>query len=272
MQALPIPIAAPGALLAGAMFVADGPIGALIVSGAPQGRFGAHRGFVTLARALAEAGTTTLRFDRRGIGDSDGTDPGFAHIAPDIAAARAALHTAHPALTRTIGIGLCDGAAALALDPGGFDALILLNPWTLDANEAGALPPKAAVAARYRARLASPAAWWRLLRGGVNLRKVVRGLFSLAHTDAPSITATRMARALAAFPGPVLILLAERDNTAQAFAALWRAPLFAPVRAHGRVAVACMPGATHTFAGDEAELARRCTAFVAQCAARWSWD
>ena len=167
-----------------------------------------------------------------------------------------------------IGIGLCDGAAALALDPVGFDALILLNPWTLDATRAGDLPPKAAVAERYRSRLASPAAWARLFSGKVSLRGIARGLGHLARRETASITARGIARGLAAFPGPVLILLAERDNTAQGFAALWRAPLFAPVRR--RAELAWLPGATHTFAGEAAAaaVAARCTAFAARLSGR----
>ncbi len=272
MSIRPLPIDADGARLAGALHVADGPVGALIVSGAPQGRFGAHRGFVALAGALAAAGVSTLRFDRRGIGDSDGHDPGFAHIAADIVAARAALRAACPQVRHVIGIGLCDGAAALALDPRGFDALILLNPWTRDTEEAGDLPPAAAIAQRYRARLASPAAWVRLLTGRVDLKRALRGLAHITRADPLTTTAQAVAAALARFPGPVAILLAQRDNTAQAFAALWRAPPFAPVRQTSRAHVQWLPAATHTFAGaaQAHELAARCLAFVAACEARWS--
>ena len=266
----PLTIATADGLLAGMAHPATGRVGALIVSGAPQGRFGAHRGFVALADALARADIPTLRFDRRGLGDSDGTDPGFQHIGPDIAGARAALQAAFPAVARTIGIGLCDGAAALLLAPGGFDALVLMNPWTLDGDRTADLPPPAAIAARYRARLADPRQWLRLVRGGVNMRKAIAGIRTLLQRAPHNPTARRLAAALAAFPGPVLILLAERDNTAQAFAALWRAPLFAPARKHGRATLAWVPGATHTFAGDAAVVAERCLAFAAACAARWS--
>lgn len=253
--------------LAGMAHPAAGPVGVLVVAGGPQTRVGSHRGFVTLADRLAAAGHPVLRFDRRGLGDSDGDDPGFRAIGPDIAAARAALLAAFPHVRRVVGFGLCDGAAALALDPDAFDALILANPWTIDADRAPALPPRAAVAARYRARALDPRRWAALLTGRVDLGKAVRGLIHVARPEPPSATVAAMAANLARFTGPVLVPLAGADATAQAFAAWWDKPLFAPARAHGRVRVVEIAAATHTFARPEAAaaLATAALAFAAAC-------
>jgi len=57
-------------VLSGAALAAER--GVLIVVGGPQYRAGSHRQFTLLARHLAERGVPTLRFDYRGMGDSDG--------------------------------------------------------------------------------------------------------------------------------------------------------------------------------------------------------
>ena len=83
-------------------------------------------------------------------------------------------------MTRILGFGLCDGATALALHhaAAGLDGLILANPWTVE--PAGDLPPPAAIRRRYAARLLDPAAWKRLLTGGIDYRAALRGLASAA--------------------------------------------------------------------------------------------
>lgn len=239
-----------GATLAAMAHPADGTTGVLIVTGGVQTRAGSHRGFVDLADRLAAAGHPVLRFDRRGVGDSDGVDPGFRDSAPDLVAAVAAFRASFPRLERIVGWGLCDGASALALHGValGLDGLILANPWTRDSDDSTDIPPRAAVAARYRDRLTRPSEWLRLVRGGLDLRKAARGLLRLARPERTPQLARAMADALQRFDRPVLILLAQRDATAQAFAALWKSAPFRRLRERRDIGLVTVAEATHTFA------------------------
>ncbi|WP_430634646.1 hypothetical protein [Sphingomonas hankookensis] len=129
-----------GETLAGTLDGAPGTTGLLIVSGGNELRIGAHRGMAMLAAAIAAAGHPVLRFDRRGIGDSTGSNGGFLSSGPDIAAAAAALRD-HAGVTRMVAFGNCDAATALALfhGPAGIDRLVLANPWIVEPS--GDLPP-----------------------------------------------------------------------------------------------------------------------------------
>ena len=250
-------IACDGETLGATVDEAEGRTGLLIVSGGTQTRIGAHRGMARLAATVAAAaGFPVLRFDRRGVGDSSGDDPGFADSHADIAAATAAFRAACPHVRRIVGFGLCDGATALALHhaAAGIDELILANPWTVE-PQAG-LPPPAAISARYTERLFSARAWWRLLTGGIDYRAAARGIASIVRArigpgaDGMSL-ARSMARALEKGGGHVAILLATKDATAVAFDAEYRGNAFAAVRDGGRVDVHRLPGGSHSFASPD---------------------
>jgi len=203
--------------------------GLLIVSGGNEIRSGAGSASARLAANIAAAGFPVLRFDRRGVGDSEGLNFGFLGAEPDITEAIATLRK-QARVARVVVFGNCDAASALMLvgaklaRPLGADALVLTNPWTLEgngenmANDAGA----AVLRAHYRRRLRNPAALWRLITGGVALRGLAQGLVDAARpTSAPGALARGMADGLARFAGPVRILLAGRDRTADAFLAQW---------------------------------------------------
>ncbi|MBL0916111.1 MAG: hydrolase 1, exosortase A system-associated, partial [Sphingopyxis sp.] len=135
-----------GATLAATLDEAPGTTGLLIVSGGNEVRSGAHRGMATLAQRVAAAGNPVFRFDRRGIGDSEGANGGYTNSGADIAAAIAAFRGAAPHVSRIVAFGNCDAASALLLhQPLALDALILANPWTYEdeGEEADepALPP-----------------------------------------------------------------------------------------------------------------------------------
>lgn len=237
-----------GATLVGTLDEAPGATGLLIVSGGNEIRIGAHRGMAWLAAQVADTGHPVLRYDRRGIGDSEGENGGFESAGPDLSAAIAAFREA--GVARIVGFGNCDAASALALY-GGADALVLANPWVIET--ADDLPPAAAIRARYAERLRDPAEWRRLMSGGVDMAKLARGVGRLVpRRRGHASLAARIAAGLKAFDGAITILLAERDNTALAFADAWRAPAFAPARDRARVER--LPSPSHSFAGAEDQL------------------
>ncbi len=166
-----------------------------------------------------------FRYDRRGIGDSEGENRGFERSESDIRAAVEAFKAMTPSVVRVIAFGNCDAASALMLAGGaGCDGLVLSNPWTIeDGSDDG--PPPAAVRARYAQKLKDPRELKRLLTGGVNVLKLFRGLKQASRTDAPAPTglAERMAAGIAGFEGPVKFVLAMSDRTAQVFDSVWPA-------------------------------------------------
>ncbi len=212
--------------LAGTLDTAPGRSGLLIVSGGNEIRSGAFGGQAAIAARVAAAGFPVFRFDRRGVGDSEGENRGFRHSAKDITAALDAFRAMAPQLSRVVAFGNCDAASALMLAKGaGCDALVLSNPWTNETPEGGAAddtPPPAAIRTRYAEKLTKPREVMRLLSGGVNLRQLARGLIRAAGpSPAPSTLAQEMAAGLAQFGGEVRILLAAADRTAQVFEAIW---------------------------------------------------
>jgi exosortase A-associated hydrolase 1 len=187
--------------------------GLLMVTGGTQIRVGSHRMYEKLARSLAVAGISSFRFDRRGVGDSEGVDPDFRDSGPDVAAAAAAFRNEAPDVQRVIGFGLCDGATAIALHgaAAGLDGLILVNPWLAEAQSGQ--PAPAAVRRHYRDRLLSVAGWKKLLTGAVDLRKLAGGLRRSADTSQSSL-ALDAAASLRERRLPTAVILCRDDATA----------------------------------------------------------
>ncbi|MGN3973111.1 hydrolase 1, exosortase A system-associated [Tsuneonella sp. SYSU-LHT278] len=227
-----------GTMLAGTLDTAPSTSGLLIVSGGNEVRSGAFSGQAALAARIARKGFPVFRFDRRGVGDSGGENKGFRKSRKDLEAALAAFRAIAPHVDRVVGFGNCDAASALMLAEGdGFDALVLSNPWTLE--DAGSVPPPAAVRARYSAKLKDPKEILRLLKGGVDVPKLARGLLQAARPGGrPSNLAGEIAAGLAGFSGPARIILAGADRTAQAFDANWP---------DGDARLTRCPGASHAW-------------------------
>ena len=201
-------------------------LGVVIVVGGPQYRVGSHRQFTLLARRLADAGHAALRFDCRGMGDSDGPARDFQDIDADIDAAISALRQDQPSVQTVVLWGLCDAAsAALLFVDGctrpGLGGLVLLNPWVRSAHSQA----RAQVKHYYLQRLLQPAFWRKLASGQVGLGRLAdltRSLRQMRSGLRPAGGAglsfqQRMARAWLRADCTVLLVLSGRDLTAKEF-------------------------------------------------------
>lgn len=212
----------------------------LIAVGGPQYRVGSHRQFVLLARALARAGFPVMRFDYRGMGDSEGAPRDFEAVSEDIAAALDALQRACPDVGRVVLWGLCDAASAALLycqerQDARLAGLCLLNPWVRSAASLA----RTHVKHYYGQRLLQADFWRKLLSGGLPVLGALRGLLRTLRQARVASTPVavrppfqaRMAEGLRLFPGPVLLLLSGCDFVAQEFSDrasaddTWRAAL-----------------------------------------------
>jgi exosortase A-associated hydrolase 1 len=197
----------------------------LVIVGGPQYRVGSHRQFVLLARELAAGGFPVLRFDYRGMGDSEATGVSFEDTAPDIAAAIERLLCDVPEVREVVIWGLCDGASAALLyaftDPR-VKGLVLLNPWVrTEQGEA-----RTYLRHYYKSRFLDPAQWKRIVTGKVNLLASVRDLVgtaqaglsgSRAATGKAESYVTRMRKGMEGFEGQTLLILSGDDLTAKEF-------------------------------------------------------
>lgn len=207
----------------------------LIIVGGPQYRVGSHRQFVLLARTLAAAGIPAMRFDYRGMGDSEGEFSGFTDINQDIRSAADTLLLQLPAVRKVILWGLCDAATA-ALSYSNTDdrveALVLANPWVF--SEQGSA--KAYLKYYYISRFLSRSFWSKVLSGTFSIKDSASSVFTLIRRAVSSqvddsqsmadsgLTATigadlvkEFAGSLLQFKGPVMVVLSGNDLTAAEF-------------------------------------------------------
>lgn len=231
----------------------------VIVVGGPQYRAGSHRQFTLLARQLAAQGIASIRFDYRGMGDSEGDMRNFEDIGADVRSAIDALLAHVPNLRQLTLWGLCDAASA-ALYYAHTDVrvhkLVLLNPWVH--SPAGAA--RARLKYYYFSRLLQPAFWAKLFSGKLKLSESARDLASAAQSTHPDNSTpadprhggpgyiSRMLEGLKCFSGDTLFILSGNDLTAQEFMTLtardaaWKKSCAAP-----NVRQVIIQGANHTF-------------------------
>jgi exosortase A-associated hydrolase 1 len=238
--------------------------GVLIVVGGPQVRTGSHRQFTLLARSLAQAGIAAMRFDYRGMGDSEGGMRDFEAVGEDLRAAIDRFCAEVPGMQEVVLWGLCDGASASAMYARGdrrVAGVAMLNPWVR--TDAGAA--RATLKHYYRSRLLEPALWNKIARGQFEFKGALKSFTGLARSafartrPAPepgcggaAALPDRMHAALDGFGGKVLVILSGADLTAQEFAGLaagsraWQRLLAAPRFTQRR-----LPRADHTCSRRE---------------------
>lgn len=225
----------------------------IIVAGGPQYRGGLARIQVRLARRLAAAGVPVMRFDYRGLGDSEGQFRGFRQVEADIAAALQTFMAQVAGMREVALWGGCDASSASLINGWKFPqikGLLLGNPWVHSEETSD----KVAVA-HFRQRLRDVDFWLKLLRGGYNplpalgtllrtLLKPVRRIFGTgaapaaeaARDDVTLPFQARMRLGMARFRGDVLLVMSGRSLVSKEFDQLitqspaWQQALASPSR------------------------------------------
>ena len=242
----------------------------LMFNGGPVHHVGPNRLYVTIARSLAAMGFACLRFDLEGLGDSVLRGPGREnHPYPDHATADAESAIAFlraQGYRRFIALGLCSGAhaafhAGLRFNEDVQD-LVLINPWAFYWKEGMSLDVGATIvdAKSYKKSMRDPSRWLKLLRGDVNLRRllevamrqpttIARSYYGvlcerLAPSKAPALA--RDLRRLLQSERKVTVLMAENEPAADMIMADAK---FTATRAlrEGRLRFETIEGGDHTF-------------------------
>jgi exosortase A-associated hydrolase 1 len=236
--------------LIGTLDDGDAATGLMIVSGGNEIRMGAHRGMALLAKDIASEGYPVFRFDRRGVGDSEGENGGFSSSKDDLDAALSAFRAQCPPMSQIVAFGNCDAATALVLHRTGVDVVVLANPWVIEPVDE--LPPAAAIKDRYAKRLRDPKAWIALFSGKLNIAAAIRGLRRI--TTAPKATGglvEQVATGLETDVRPTKIIAATGDNTAIAFLDAWQSDIFEAARNRADIELIRLDSSSHSFASDE---------------------
>ncbi|MEZ5556070.1 hydrolase 1, exosortase A system-associated [Haliea sp.] len=237
-----------------------------IVAGGPQYRGGCGRQLVALGRRLSQEGVHVMRFDHRGLGDSEGEFQGFEALHDDIASAIAEFHRRVPGLARIILWGGCDAASAALMSAYRFPevvSIVAANPWVSSERTAARVQQK-----HYLSRLRQCSFWRKLFRMEYDIASYLRGAFAKLHSrlarrdgaDAGPSTASmqahyieRMLRGLQQFDGSVLFLMSGHSLISREFDELvasdreWNGACNGEGRERREV-----PGADQTFSSAQA--------------------
>lgn len=209
----------------------DSKIGVLVIVGGPQYRVGSHRQFVLLARYLASQGVSTMRFDVRGMGDSEGEQRRFDTLDDDIRAGINCFFANCTNIKEVVLWGLCDAASAAlfyAYQDDRVRGMVLLNPWVF--SERGAA--KTYVRHYYLRRIFSKNLWAKLFSFKFDFKDSVSSFLKVlvvalggdgdkdnaGSKDIEQLSLPlRMRECFRMFNHPILLILSGRDLTADEF-------------------------------------------------------
>ena len=222
-----------GSSLVGIIDVPERPHarGVLVIGGGPQYRVGSHRHYTLMARLMAPRGIPVMRFDHRGMGDSEGEPRNFDGLDEDIRAAIKEFFMQMPDLKEIVLWGLGDGATAASLYAHTDErvrGLVLLNPWA----GGGAGAAQASLLPHLLARF-----------GEIGFWKKVGSRHAVA-IDPDMPMPQRIVASLACFNGGALVVVGGADAIGREFAELMERN----DSTGRRVTIA---GANHTFASRE---------------------
>lgn len=235
VKEMPVVFDCRGEQLIGMLHQPDGSpwLGVLIIVGGPQYRVGSHRQFLLLARHLAAQGLPVMRFDVRGMGDSQGSPRRFDQLDDDIRTAIDRFLVACPGLQGVVLWGLCDAAAAAtfyAYQDTRVKGMVLLNPWVF--TEQGAA--KTYLKHYYWQRFSSSDFWRKIFSLQFDYSGSLASFLALikqaagprSHDSRPSGLVSvaenlplpvRVRECLKRSVCPVLLILSGRDLTADEF-------------------------------------------------------
>lgn len=242
-----------------------------VVADGPQYRAGVQRQFVTLARAMKQAGYAALRFDYRGMGDSEGIHRGFEHVDEDIKAAIDALLSHCGDLEEVVLWGECDSSAAVlfyAYKDKRIKGISIANPWVRTAEGRA----KTIVKHYYLQRLLDKEFWKKLFAGQFRFKDSLvsfwKNAVSILRTQSQDNSSSnavsdtpdpkqplpvRLANGLSSFEGKVLLILSGNDWIAKEFQEVADAsPKWQKLLTDERLVRYDIPDADHSFSKKRA--------------------
>jgi alpha-beta hydrolase superfamily lysophospholipase len=241
---------------------------------------GPNRLYTTLARHLAAAGYDCLRFDLESLGDSVLRAPGrenYPYPRTATADAGAALEFLKSrGYRRIVALGLCSGAhttfhTGLQFAQYPIEELILINPMSFYWKEGNSLDTSRRFedAAAYKRSMKDPRRWMKLLRGDVNIRRLLEVVVGEARDklrwrEDPRLSSD-LRKLVDEYNRPITFFIAEGDPGRDILMA--GAPRTATrAMKRGAMRIEMIPGADHTFSQfkPRKDLVGRLNAHLAQ--------